>query len=143
MKQLKLLFMVLMVILFVVSSASAADFDWVGDFNIKAETNLSDFRTRLAVRFNIGDMQIKAVLSNVEEPADAYIMLRLGEMSNQPVNYVIEKYKSGKSKGWGALAKSLGIKPGSGEFHALKQSQTLYDINSEKSKAKGKGKGKK
>jgi len=144
MKLLKILFGVSMVLLLVSSVAVAGDFDWIRDVNIKAETDLSEFRARLAARFNIGDMQIKTVLSNVEKPADAYMVLRLGEMSKQPTGYVIEKYKSGKGKGWGALAKSLGIKPGSEGFHALKRGHDLYDDNDrDKDKAKGKGKNRK
>ena len=139
MKLLKMLFGVSMVLLLVSSVAAAGDFDWIRGFNIKAETDLSEFKVRLATRFNIGDMQIKTVLSNVEKPADAYMVLRLGEMSKRPTGYVIEKYKSGKGKGWGSLAKSLGIKPGSKEFHALKRGHYFYDDNDrDKGKAKGK-----
>jgi hypothetical protein len=79
------------------------------------------------------------VLSTCDKPADAYIVLRLGEMSKQPTEYVIEQYKVGKGKGWGALAKSLGIKPGSQEFHALKRGHDLYD---DPGKSKGKSKAK-
>jgi hypothetical protein len=117
-----------------VAAVAAGDFDWIKDFNIRAEADPSGFRASLATRFNIGDTQITAVLSNVERPADAYMVLRLGEMSAKPTDYVIEKYKSGKDKGWGALAQSLGIKPGSKEFHALKRGSDLYDDND-----KGKG----
>ena len=142
MKVLKMLFAVSMTLLFVSSAAVAGDFDWIRNFNIKAETNPSGFRARLATRFKIGDAQIKIVLNNVENPSDAYMVLRLGEMSKQPTENVIEKYKSGK--GWGALAKSLGIKPGSKEFHALKRGHDLYDEKPKaKSKDKGKGKRKK
>lgn len=123
------------------SSALAGDFDWMQDFNIRAEADPSGFRARIAARFHIGDVQINAVLSNVERPADAYMVLRLGEMSSHPTEYVIAKYKSGKGNGWGALAKSLGIKPGSKEFHALKNGSDLYD-NGGRSNGKGKGKGK-
>jgi hypothetical protein len=56
-------------------------------------------------------------------------MLRLGEMSGRPTGYVVEKYRNNKGKGWGALAKSLGIKPGSEEFHALKRGQDLHGDN--------------
>jgi hypothetical protein len=141
MKLQKMLFMVLVVFLLVSSAAvvAAGDFDWTKDFNIRAEADPSGFKARLAARFNIGDTQINAVLSNVERPADAYMVLRLGEMSAKPTDYVIEKYKSGKGKGWGALAQSLGIKPGSKEFHALKRGNDFYD---DKDKGKGKGKGK-
>ena len=141
MKLLKILFGVSMVLLLVSSVAVAGDFDWIRDVNIKAETDLSTFRARLAARFNIGDMQIKTVLSNVKKPADAYMVLRLGEISREPTGDIIEKYKSGKGKGWGSLAKSLGIKPGSKEFHALKRGQDLYDNNDrDMGEAKGKGK---
>jgi hypothetical protein len=139
MKLQKVLFTVLVVFLLLSSSAIvvAGDFDWIRDFNIRAEADPSGFRTRLAARFKIGDTQINAVLSNVEKPADAYMVLRLGEMSAKPTDYVIEKYRSGKGKGWGALAKSLGIKPGSKEFHALKNGNDIYNDND-----KGKGKDK-
>ncbi len=140
MKPQKILFMVSVVFLLFSSSAVAGDFDWMKDFNIRAEADPSGFRARLATRFNIGDTQITAVLSNVEKPADAYMVLRLGEMSAKPTDYVIEKYKSGKGKGWGALAQSLGIKPGSREFHALKNGNDLYnDKGKGKDKAKHKG----
>lgn len=138
-----MLFVVLVVLLFVSSAAEAGDFDWIRGLNIEAEADPSGFRARLATRFKIGNIQIKTVLSNVEKPADAYMLLRLGEMSKRPTGYVIEKYKSNKGKGWGALAKSLGIKPGSQDFHALKRGQDPYDDNDRgKGKAKGKGKGK-
>lgn len=106
------------VMLLLVSSAvavgvAAEDFAWTKDFNIKAEADPSGFRASLATRFKIGDAEIRLVLSNVEKPADAYILLRLGEMSAKPMDYVIKKYKSNKGKGWGVLARSLGIKPGS------------------------------
>jgi len=143
MKPLKILFVILLELLLVSSVAYAGDFDWIKDFNIKAEADPSGFRARLEARFQVGDIEIRTVLGNVEKPADAYMLLRLGEMSNQPTDHVIEKYKAEKGKGWGVLAKSLGIKPGSKDFHALKQGQDLYvDKDRGKGKVKGKGKGK-
>ena len=154
MKLFKMFFVVSMTFLLTSPIATAGDFDWIRDFNIKAEADPWGFRARLGARFKIGDVEIDAVLSNVEKPADAYMVCRLGEMSRQPTAAVIEKYKSGKGKGWGALAKSLGIKPGSKEFHALKGGHDLYDDKpkvkdkaTDKDKKKGKdrakGKGKK
>ena len=140
MKLIKILVLVCMVLLFGSSASVAGDFDWIKGFNIQAEQDPSGFRVRLAARFQIGNAQIDAVLSNVGNPADAYIVLRLGEMSRQPMDHVIGQYKAGKGKGWGAVAKSLGIKPGSKEFHALKQGQDLYADRSVKEKVRGKGK---
>ncbi len=145
MKVEKVFFMVSVMFLLVASAAiaEAGDFDWMRDFNVRAEADPSGFKAQLGARFKIGDTQINAVLSNVERPADAYMVLRLGEMSAKPTNYVIEKYKSGRGKGWGALAQSLGIKPGSKEFHALKRGSDLYDdTGGGKGKSKGKGRGK-
>ena len=141
----KLLKRVLLAILLSVPSvATAGDFDWIKDLNIQAQADPSGVRARLGARFRIGDAEINAVLSNVEYPGDAYMVLRLGEMSNRPTDYVVNQYRSGKGKGWGALAKSLGIKPGSDEFHALKNGHDLYeDMGGDKGKEKGKGKGKK
>jgi len=136
----------LMILLLVSSTAIAGDFDWVRDLSIQAQADPSGFRARLGARFRIGDAQISAVLSNVEYPGDAYMVLRLGEMSGRPTDYVINQYRSGKGKGWGALAKSLGIKPGSEEFHALKNGHDLHDdknMGGGKGKDKSKGKGKK
>jgi hypothetical protein len=142
MKLVKILFVILMELLLFSSVASARDFDWIRDFNIQAEADPSGFRARLGARFQLGDIEIRTVLGNVEKPADAYMVLRLGEMSSRPIDYVMKKYKAGNGKGWGVLAKSLGIKPGSKDFHALKQGQDLYDNKGRgKGKAKGKGKG--
>jgi hypothetical protein len=136
----KIFFALSMVLLIAVSAHAAQDFAWVNDFNIQAQADPSGFRARLAARFQLGDAQITAVLGNVSSPADAYIVFRLGEMSHHPTDRVLREYKSSKGKGWGVIAKSLGIKPGSKEFHALKRSQDLY--NGQGGKGKGKGKGK-
>jgi hypothetical protein len=141
MKIVKALFGVVLLLLLVSTIAAASDFDWVQDFNIWARADMSGFKASLATRFQIGDAQISAVIGDVDNPADAYIALRLGEMSNLPPNRVITEYKSGK--GWGVVAKNLGIKPGSPEFHALKQNHDLYGGDSGHGKGKSKGKGKK
>jgi hypothetical protein len=143
MKLQKILFIVLVVTLLASSAAivEADDFDWMNDVNIRAEASQSGFRASLATRFTIGDTQIKVVLSNVERPADAYMVLCLAEMSAKPTEYVLKRYKAEKGKGWGALAKSLGIKPGSKEFHALKRGSGFYrDFYDDKDEGKGKNK---
>jgi hypothetical protein len=141
MKIVRGLFLVCMLVLLVSTIAAASDFDWVQDFNIRAEADRSGFRASLATRFQIGDAQISAVIGNVQSPADAYLVLRLAEMSRLSPERVMTEYKSGK--GWGVIAKNLGIKPGSPEFHALKKNQDLYGSDSGHNKGKSKGKGKK
>ena len=138
----KMLLVVLAALFLISPAAAAGDLDWIKDLSVQIEADPSGFRAKLATRFKIGDVEIKAVLSSVENPADAYMLLRLGEMSKQPIEVIIQKYKSNRDTGWGALAKSLGIKPGSEEFHALKRGHDLH-ADSDKGKGKPKGKGKK
>ena len=81
---------------FIIAPVSmAGDFDWVNDFSIKAEADPSGFKAKLSTRFNIGGAEVNAVLSNVNNSADAYIVLRLGEMSGRPTEDVIKKYRAG------------------------------------------------
>lgn len=152
MKRMKLLLLTLMAVFLCSAAVSASEFEWMRGFNVEAGTDPSDFRARLETRFKIGDVAIDAVIGNTDSPADAYTCLRIGEMSHQPIERVLSEYKKGKSQGWGRIAKSLGIKPGSSEFHALKQGQDLYGkkgysdeggYGGGKSKKEGKGKGKK
>ena len=150
MKVQKIFLAISLLFLLVSLAAAAGDFAWMRDFNTRAEADYLDFRARLAARFKIGGLEINAVISNVEKPADAYMVLRLGEISRHPTDYVLTKYKATKGKGWGVLAQSLGIKPGSSEFQALKRGSDLYTEGAggkgkgpDKGKAKETGKGKK
>ena len=135
---------IMLAILLSAAVVAAGDFDWTKDLNIRAEADRDGFRAQLSTRFNIGNAQVEVVLGSVDNPADAYMVFRLGEMSSKPVDLVLEKYKAGKTKGWGVLARSLGIKPGSKEFQALKagsdiDGKTYKTRNSRKNKRKGKG----
>jgi len=125
MKFLNVSLSVLIMIVATTLTAYAGDFDWLKQLNIQATSDSSGFRARLETRFRVGDAEIKTVFSNVDRPADAYMVLRLGELSHQPVATVVEQYRMNKNRGWGVMAKNLGIKPGSREFHALKAGHDL------------------
>jgi len=145
-KTIRSLILIMLTIFFSATIVVAGSFDWTRDLNVKADADPSGFRAQLSTRFKIGDAQVRVVLGNVDRPADAYMVFRLGEMSSMSTDYVLSKYRSDKSKGWGALAKSLGIKPGSREFHALKQGSDLYSYEGKQHKhnnGKSKGKSKK
>ncbi len=134
-------FICTMVLVFAAGAASAGDFDWLRDLNIRAQADPSGFKATLGARFKIGNTEVSTVLSNVQQPGDAYMMLRLSEMSGQPVRVVEERYRAERGKGWGVLAKSLGIKPGSKEFHALKRGHDLQGYGGDSGQGNGKGKG--
>ena len=55
-----MLFVVPMFFLIIMPINAAGDFDWLKDFNIKAEADPSGFRARLGARFKIGNVEIDA-----------------------------------------------------------------------------------
>ncbi|MDT8317778.1 MAG: hypothetical protein RQ824_07295 [bacterium] len=144
MKHLKYFFLIQASLFILVASAFAGDFDWLKELDMEVKADASGFRTRLETRFEAGDVKVNAVLGNVARPADAYMVLRLGELSGLTIKTVLKEYKKSRGKGWGVMAKNLGIKPGSGAFHALKAGHDL-DGGGGKGKVKGndnRGKGK-
>ena len=55
------------------------------------------------------------------DPGDVYYAAALAYQSRRPLGDVARAYETeGKGQGWGVVAKRMGIKPGSAEFHALK-----------------------
>ena len=88
---------------------------------------------------------VQTIFAELRVPGDVFMVLQLGEYAHMPPDVVVQRYQKGKGKGWGVLAKELGIKPGSPEFHALKNGNLKFTgepgVNS-KGKGKGKSKGK-
>ena len=110
--------------------------------NTSAKLDFGAFKTELALSFNIEEKRINHLRTSVKmEPAEIYFALELSKISKKPIDNVVEVYKNNKEKGWGFIAKQLGIKPGSPEFHKLKE---ITKNKGSKGKEKGnKGKGKK
>jgi len=119
----------------VASVLMGADFDWMNTLNNRYGSDTSGFRSSLNNRFDVGDAVISSVVKSVAKPSDAYMILKLAEMSGLTHSAVLKNYEATKNKGWGAMAQSLGIKPGSAEFKALKAG---HDIDSKKPDSKGK-----
>jgi hypothetical protein len=134
-------------VLAVVAASPAAARDGLDDFlnsvNVHAEANLPGFYATVSAQFGVPDAQVRAVLSSVGEPASAFMIFELGQMSNQPVDRVLRVYRNGRNtgKGWGMLAKELGIKPGSREFHALKNGDLSYGGGYAETPGQGRGHG--
>lgn len=121
-------------------TASAGEFGWIDDLNVVAKADATGFRAKLAARFRIGDAKIKAIIKDVSKPSDAYMVLRLGEISRRPVSEVMTEYRANRKKGWGVMARGLGIKPGSREFHALKRGHDMDNNHgNERGRSSGKG----
>ena len=111
----------------------------LGDLNIYTQgSSVSDFIKNVSVSYNIPRVRIDYLIYEVKMvPADVIMTVLIARLLGINVDVVVDKYKANKGKGWGVIAKQLGIKPGSKEFHALKSG-----ASGELKKAKGKGKNK-
>jgi hypothetical protein len=118
---------------------------FLNSLNIQARADIGDFSSRMSIQFGVPLPRVRAIIETVEAPADAFMCLQLGQMSGKSPEMVVQTYKSNKGKGWGVIAKELGIKPGSPEFHALKRGDFALTGESgegiEKGHGKSRGKG--
>lgn len=102
-------------------SLVAGDFDWMGGFDGRYANNPTLLQKDLSGRFNLGDTIVSNVVKSVTRPAEAYMVLKMAEMTGKSSDLILKEYRqSNTSNGWGALAQRMGIKPGSAEFRALK-----------------------
>ncbi|MGE5789335.1 MAG: hypothetical protein ACM33C_00545 [Syntrophaceae bacterium] len=114
---------------------------FVSNLNAQAQADLPGFKARISATFGVPVLQVEAVIAKVQAPADAYMVMKVGQVARQPQEVVLEEYQKNKGQGWGVIAKNLGIKPGSREFHELKKGFGGDDSGNGKGRGKGKGKG--
>ncbi|MCR9173594.1 MAG: hypothetical protein NXI10_13920 [bacterium] len=105
----------------------------LNEINNDAKSDLSAFKDRLLSEHNLSGGVVDDLLE-IMQPAEVLLSGRLKDILGIEIDVVVGSYERNKDKGWGAIAKDLGIKPGSAEFHALKG-------KSKNSNASGKGKG--
>jgi hypothetical protein len=121
--------------------------DFLASVNVQARADLPGFSAKISAQFGVPIPRVEAVFRSVQEPADTFMIFQLGQMSGKTPERVLEVYAPRKNKGWGNIAKQLGIKPGSAEFHALKRGDLHFtgtpsgDDQPGKGKGKGRGKG--
>jgi len=107
--------------------------------NADARLDFGTFKTNLALSYNISDIKIDYLIVSVKmEPAEVYLALELSKLSGRSIDQVVEIYEVNRNKGWGIIAKELGIKPGSPEFHKLKENTKNKGAKGKSKKNKGK-----
>jgi hypothetical protein len=147
-----LLLFALCTLLPVKSQIKSGSFQIDGDLNqinVSANADFGKFQADMSVGYNISEEKINYYHAGLQmAPADIYFALEMSRVSHRPVDEVINVYKVKKGHGWGEIAKELGIKPGSPEFHALKNQAIKKSGKSKEAKGnkggknnKGQGKG--
>lgn len=100
--------------------------------NDEAKKDLSSFKEQIVADFGISKQNVQDLLDKALEPAEIILSGRIADITGKSMTDVVSSYEKNKDKGWGQVAKDMGIKPGSPEFHALK---------GKSNKGKGKGNG--
>jgi hypothetical protein len=103
--------------------------------NTQARTNLSSFRSDMTLSYNVSEKKLDYMSVNLGMvPGEIYLAFEISRIARVSLDELLTVYSKHKSNGWGVIAKQLGIKPGSAEFHQLKNRARTN---------KGKGQGKK
>ena len=118
--------------------AAAGGLDsFLAEIDITARADLGAFKADLRLSFNVSDSDVSGLFEVMSDPSDVYMCLRIGEVADQPIEMVVAEHKKHNGQGWGVIAKNLGIKPGSAEFHALKAGRLSSHSGGKKHKGKG------
>jgi len=127
-------------ILIVPSAATAGGLErFLDEVEVRASADRGAFRADLSLRFGVSEGRVDGMFEVMSRSSDVYMCLRVGEVAHQPIDRVIAEYKQHQGQGWGVIAKNLGIKPGSDEFHALKSGRLPVHTSGGSSEKKDKG----
>ena len=107
----------------------------LSELNAGAKLDLKGFKAEMNLSFNCGNQKVEELLVTME-PSDVFMLLQIAQLQNKSHDVIIASWKRNK-KGWGAVAKDMGIKPGSPAFKALKDGAKGKNTNM-KTKAKAK-----
>lgn len=89
--------------------------------NSKARADFGAFRADMKLSYNVTEKKIEYMSVDLGmAPGEIYLALEISKIAKISEDRVISIYHTDKSRGWGYIAKQAGIKPGSDEFHQLK-----------------------
>ena len=89
--------------------------------NTAAKVDPDGFFKDLSARHGIPEADIRQVQETQGlTGGDLFMATALAKATHRPVLAVAEDYRKNEGKGWGVMAKEMGIKPGSPAFHELK-----------------------
>jgi len=109
--------------------------------NTRARNDPGSFRTDMKLSYNVSEKKLNYMSADLHMSfGEIYLSLEISRIVRVPLDEVLIIYKKHKSRGWGAIAKQLGIKPGSAEFHHLKNNTSSRKGKSQGKKHKNNGK---
>ena len=110
----------------------------VNALNQAATEDPTALLTKLSVEFSVDLVVLQDLYTQGYTPGQIWLALEISKASATTLQDAILVAGSTEGHGWGVLAQSLGIAPGSADFHALKlkwgehQGQLLKEMNQER-----------
>lgn len=103
------------------------DLDLVlSNLNVEAGVHVDAFVSELSISYALPKAQIEDLVYTMRMPfGDVFISVWLAASMKKPLSVVVKEYEANRDKGWGGMAKNLGIKPGSEVFHSLKKDSSV------------------
>ena len=107
--------------------SAGVDFEWRLSLNNRYHSDPYGYRYGLADRFNLPESRVIVIMDSVREPADAYMIFRLAELSGRPYDYVLSVYRQNRYASWLEIASLVGVIITSNEFNELRHHHDLRD----------------
>jgi hypothetical protein len=108
-------------------SVALADLEsFLRSVDARAKSDIRGFNAQLSAQFGVPVPNVEAIVKSVPRPSDAFMVLHVSQATHSEPDRVLKTYHVHKGKGWGAVAQRMGIKPGSPEFHALKNGNLAF-----------------
>lgn len=103
------------------------DFEWRLSLNNRYHSDPYGYRYGLVERFRMPESRVIVIMDSVREPADAYMIFRLAELSGKPYDYVLTVYRQNRYATWFEIASLVGISLHAPEFEVLRHRHDLRD----------------
>jgi hypothetical protein len=98
----------------------------LSNLNVEAGVNVDAFVSELSISYTIPKIQIEDLVYKMRMPfGDVFVSVWLASSVKKPLSSVTKEYDVNKGRGWGVMAKNLGIKPGSDAFRSLKKDSSV------------------
>jgi hypothetical protein len=98
----------------------------LSNLNVEAGVHVDAFVSELSISYVIPKVQVEDLVYKMRMPfGDVFVSVWLASSMKKPLSVVAKEYDMNKDKGWGVMAKNLGIKPGSDAFHSLKKDTSV------------------
>ena len=95
---------------------------WLGDMNRYGGRYPDAFADELVRHHSAPrELVIDLLTRRRWAPGDVYFACALARQIGRPCRYVVDIWERDHDQGWGVVARRMGLKPGSPEFHRLKR----------------------